>query len=377
VANPETLFDNKQTHDNQPLFWDDQEVSGGSTTSTYNANQASVTLAVGATTAGKRVRQSKQRMNYQPGKSQLIFLTGIIGAGASGITAQIGYFDDNNGLFFENKDGTMQVVVRTKTSGSVVDNETTQTSWNLDPMNGTGPSGINLDFSKTQIFMIDFEWLGVGRVRYGFVVDGIPVYCHQVINANVQTVVYISTPNQPIRYAIENDGTAAAASVTHICTAVISEGGTDFTGMLRYGSTGATHVDANTADTVYAIYGIRLKSSHFDAVVKEVGMSMIAETNDDFEWTLRLNPTVAGTFTYADVTNSCVQEAAGATANTVTGGTIMNGGFAQANATVDRLLPSTYWPGALIDGTPDELVLCAMPLSANADINGSLTWREL
>lgn len=377
VSNPETLFDSKQIHDSQPLFWDDQQVSGGGTTSTHNANQASTTIAVGATTAGKRVRQTKQRMNYQPGKSALIFLTGVIGAGASGITAQIGYFDDNNGLIFQNKDGVMQVVVRTKTSGSVVNNTVNQASWNLDTMNGTGPSGITLDFTKTQIFLIDFEWLGVGRVRFGFVVDGIPIYCHEVLNANALTVVYMSTPNLPVRYAIENDGTAGAASLTHICTTVISEGGTDFTGILRYGSVGATHVTASLAGTVYAVYGIRLKSTHLDAVVKEVSMSMIAETNDDFEWTLRLNPTVAGTFTFADQTNSCVQTATGATANTVTGGTILNGGFAQANTAVDRLLPSTYWMGSLIDGTADRMVLCVMPLSPNADIHGSLTWREL
>jgi hypothetical protein len=370
---PFVLFDTKLTHTAESEFWDDQEVSGSGTSSTFNANRASSVLAVSATTAGKRVRQTYARPNYQPGKSQLILMTGIIGSGESGITAEIGQHDDENGLFFRNEDGTMYVVVKTYATGSAVDTAVAQSSWNLDKMDGTGASGITIDWDKTQIFVIDYEWLGVGRVRFGLNIDGITYYVHEVLNANSLDVVYMSNPNNPLRYSIENDGTGGAASLEHICTSVISEGGQDGTGVDYYYSTNGTHVDANAADTIYAVVGIRLRTGHPGEPVKFRTVSMISETNDDFEWILYRNPTVAGTFTYANEGDGPFQTAKGATANTVTNGTAIAGGYAQSNATITSEIFYEGGFGMAIDGTRDEFVLCVRPLSANADIQGSIT----
>ncbi len=174
VSNPETIFESKQLFDNAPLFWDDSEESGGSTSSSHSVNEASSTMGV-ATIAGVRTRQTFERFNYQPGKSHLILMTGVLSetGGGSGITRGIGYYDDDNGLFFLDDEGTVKVVRRTKVSGSVVDNKTNQSSWNLDTMDGKGTSGITIDWTKAQMFMIDFEWLSVGPVRFGLVLDGI------------------------------------------------------------------------------------------------------------------------------------------------------------------------------------------------------------
>lgn len=378
VSNPDTLFDSKQIFDNQPLFWDDSEVSGSGTSSTHSVNAARTRIAVGASTAGKRVRQTFMRFNYQPGKSQLILLTAVMSsASESGIKACVGLFDDDNGLFFCNDEGTLKVVRRSKVTGSAVDTEVAQSAFNLDKMDGTGPSGITVDPTKSQILVIDFEWLGVGRARMGFVVDGIIHYCHQFLNTNVLSVVYMSTPNLPLRYEIENDGTGAATSMDHICSTVMSEGGTEMTGALFNASTDGTHVDANAANTIYAVIGIRLKSTHIAASIDLVSISMISETNDDFEWIIYLNPTVAGVFTHSDKTNSAVQVATGATANTVTGGTSLYCGFAKSNTPATGLVPNAIRLGSAIDGTVDEIVLAVRPLANNADIQATLNWREL
>ncbi len=377
VCNPLTLLDSKQIHDNKPLFWDDQEVSGSGTTSVYDHDTASSTIGVGDTTEGKRVRQTKMRFNYQPGKSFLCIFTGVLGVGAAGITQEIGYFDDNNGMFFRCDGGGLSVVVRTNVPGTPVDTVITQANWNRDKLDGTGSSGIVLDATKAEVFFIDFEWLGVGRVRYGFFIDGVPVYCHSVDNSNVLTTVYTSTPNLPVRYSIDNDGTGAAAELVHLCSTVISEGGSDELGISRYASTGGTHVDANVANTVYALVGIRLKAAHIDAVVVTETMSVLSETNDDFEWIIFLNPTVAGTFTYGDETNSVVQTATGATANTITNGTLIDGGFTNQKVGVTKLIRNALYLGSTIAGVPDEIVLCVRPLSTNADIQGGITWKEL
>jgi len=298
--------------------------------------------------------------------------------GGTGITRSVGQFDDKNGIFFKDNEGVLEACIRSYVSGSAVDTAVAQSSWNLDAMDGTGTSGVTLDPTKAQIIAFDYEWLGVGRVRMGFVIDGLPIYCHEFLNSNTTlSTVYMSTPNNPLRYEIENDGTGAASSLDHICCSVMSEGGQEELGILHYHSTGNAHVNANSAGTVYAVVGLRLKSTHLDAIVKEISVTMLSKTNDDFEWILYLNPTVAGTFTYSNHTNSSTQLAIGVTANTVTGGHEIIGGFATQQASVQNVIPNALWIGAAIDDTVDELVLCVRPLGANADIVGGITWREL
>ena len=145
---------------------------------------------------------------------------------------------------------------------------------------------------------MDMEWLGVGRARMGVNVDGVTIYCHEFLNANSLSEVYMSTPNLPLRYEIENTGTGAASSLQHICSSVMSEGGQQELGQVRYASTAGTHTTATTENVIYAVCGIRLKSTHVGAVVKMLNTTLqISTASELVEWTLRLNPTTAGTFT--------------------------------------------------------------------------------
>lgn len=396
VSNPETIFDSKNIFndpdradnlENQILFYDNQETDGGGTATAYNANESSQSLSVSASTAGVRVRQTKMRFNYQPGKSQLILMTFNLNGANAGIAKRVGIFDEANGLFLEANGESVQLVRRTNTSGAVVDNVVGQNSWNLDTMNGNGESGIDLDWEKTQILLIDYEWLGVGRVRCGFVIDGIPVYCHQFLNTNILDLVYMRTPNLPLRCEIENDGTGGADSIDQICSSVMSEGGAQDLGIIRYASTNGTHVDCNTENTIYAILGIRLKSEYIGASIKILNAALQLQTGSHkIEWILKLNPSVAGAFAYVDETNSAVEIARGATANTVTGGIDITGGFIESGGqqagntgSGSRGIDNAILLGSLIDGTVDTIVLCARPIggTTNADVEGSLNWREL
>ena len=396
MSTPETLFDSKNIFDddglaanveNQPLFYDNQETSGGSTGTNYNVNESSQDLTVANTTMGTRVRQTRMRFNYQPGKSQLIIMTFNMKGAAANITKREGLFDDNNGLFLEFSGTTINFVRRTKASGSVVDNKVAQASWNVDPMDGSGPSGITVDWDKTQIMFVDFEWLGVGRVRLGFVINGIIYYAHEFLNANVLDVVYMTTPNLPLRSEITNDGSGATDSLEQICSTVASEGGSQDLGVTRFASTEGTHVDVATENTIYAVLGIRLKAEYLGATIKILNATLQIHTaTDKVEWMLILNPTVGGSFTYADEANSAIQTAKGATANTITGGTKLAGGYIEsggnasgAAGSAEKGIDSALRLGALIDGTPDTIVLAVRPIagSSDVDVEGALTWREL
>ncbi len=384
VTQPRTIFDSKQIFDNQPMFWD--ETTGlADITSAHSVLTASTVISYDAgATGGTFTRQTFMRFNYQPGKSQLVMMTGIlIKTGAA--TTRIGYFDDDNGLFFESVASVTGVVLRSGVSGSTVDTRVVQANWNLDVMDGSGVSGITLDWSKTQIFVIDFEWLGVGTARMGVFAHGEIHYVHQFRNANVLTVVYMSTPNLPCRFQLVAAGSTSASSMECICTTAVSEGGMDVDqGILRYKSTGGTHIDCNTANFIYAIAGIRLKTTALGATILLEEMSMINATNDDFEWMVILNAVLGTPMTFADETNSNVQTGVGEGSNpsltTISSGTSLFGGFVKASAStgsVTRVVQNSIRLGAAIDGTRDEIYLAVRPLSANADIDGSITWREM
>lgn len=381
IAQPYTLLDSKQLHDKQPLFWD--EIVAGTATSVHNPVNACTVMTVGASASDYVIRQTKTRPNYQPGKSQLIVLTGHF-TQQPGVTIQAGAFDGTGAQFRTPYNGIFIEVTENSVSWNIAKNGTTtetvtQANWNYDRMDGSGPSGLTLDLDALEIFFFDIEWLGAGRVRCGGFIRGLPRYMHFFNHANdpTYTAVYMSTPNLPLRYYIESDGTGGG-SLDHICSTVISEGGIQQTGVLRSVNTGTTHLDANLADTKYAILGIRLNTTYYDITVLPEYFSMISETNDDFKWTIELNPVVAGTFTYNALTLSSIEFATGDSTNTVTtSGIIFDSGFTKSASTIDRKFVTSLNLGSTIAGVQDTLVLTVTPLSSNADIQASLTFREL
>ena len=387
VSEPHTIFDSKQIFDNQPLFWGEALETGGGISAAHYVDEAATTFTSTINTAGKFTRQTFMRFNYQSGKGQKVTMTVVLdlSGGGTGVERRVGLFDDENGLFFEDNAGVVGVTLRSKVTGSVVDTTVAQTSWNLDKMAGSGPSGLTADFAKGQIFVIDFEWLSLGRVRFGLKIGGKVHYVHQFLSTNEIASAFMSTPNLPLRYQMITTGSSPASTMMCICTDVVSEGGVSDLGVLRYKSTEGAHVDAATNDIVYAVVGIRLKATHVGATVNVVDISIAEHVGSkEFEWMLIFNPTVAGTFTYGDETNSAIQTALGATANTVTGGTIITGGYGSSaqkgGETVAAAVENALRLGVAIDGTTlDTTVLCVRPVAATAglDVEGSITWREL
>lgn len=381
VSNPFTIFDSKQLYDKQPLFYD--ELIGGAATSVHSPIHARTQITVTASASDFVIRQTKQRFNYQPGKSQLCLFT-FQGSKSTGVIKRVGLFDGTGTNFLTPKNGIFLQIDGSNVSWNIAKNGTTtesviQSNWNYDILDGDGPSRETLDTNGQLIGIIDFEWLGVGRVRCGFCINGIIRYTHYFNHDNTGsfTTVYMSTPNLPVRYDIQSDG-SGGGYLDHICSSIMSEGGLEQTGVSRSVDTQNIHIDANLADTPYVLLAIRLKSTHLDLTVLPEYISMISETNDDFRWALLLNPTYNGTLTYADILNSGCQRAAGVTANNITSeGTKLDSGYAKSAGTIDRRISSSLRLGSTISGTRDELILAVTPLSSNSDIQGSLTFREL
>lgn len=387
---PITIFDTKQIFDNLPLFWNDVEISGGSTTSVFNQDTASSTIGVAATTAGVRTRQTYMWHNYQPAKVQHIFQTGVLIAsgGGTGIKVYAGQLNDENGVAFFYDEGTVKTMIRSNTSGSPVETTTVQSSWD-DPMDGTGRSGKNIDFTKTQIFVISYGWLGVDTVIFSIKVDGETFVANTMNTTNSIAVPYMSSPNLPLRWLISNDGTGVASTAIHQCSTVISEGGSEHIGVLQHFSTGGTHVDCNTENQAYAIMGIRLKATNLGATIEIEDLMIATNTSSGhFDWFVVFNPTVTGTFVYGDRTNSSLQFALAAGAaptvtfddhNIITGGISISGSGSSKGGGTGKGIGNARKIGSSISGTVDTIVLCVKPImgATNIDIEATMTTREI
>jgi hypothetical protein len=97
----------------------------------------------------------------------------------------------------------------------VQDTRIPQSSFNIDKLDGTGPSGFTIDTGKMQMMGLQYTWYGAGFVD--FMVrgsDGNWIFAHRMKNNNVNTEAYMRTGNLPVRYSIENEGNAALAFLT-------------------------------------------------------------------------------------------------------------------------------------------------------------------
>ena len=380
VSSPTILFDSKMVNHSHDLLWDDDETSGSGTSATYNVNRSDVKMETTTGTAGTRVLQSFRHFNYHTAKSQLIFMTFTNAGSSTGITKRLGYFHEKDGLFFQSSGGTLSFVTRSYTSGSAVDTVVTQANWNLDKLDGTGASGYTLDPDKGNILVIDFEWLGVGRARFGFVIDGKIIYCHAVNNANNITSVYMRSPNLPARYEIANDGTGTADLYMYaICASISSEGVLDKVGMpYAYGLDSQATL-SGTTDT-WAMLGLRLKSSYLDTDIIITNFQGYCTSADGILVTVHVNPTINGTPTWADIGDTSLQGFVGdgITLDITDAGAVVYK-FAVYGKTDSITIPAGDSPllGSYIDGTPTELVVGMKALTANPKAMVFASWREV
>ena len=377
------------------------DASSGSYTGTYSNSK----LVVSASGNGYYISQSRNYCAYQPGKSLLFLASGVLYPGNDSYTTRIGYFDNvvpltnplvvKNGLYFEHTGGVYSVKITNNTTTTI-----NQLDWNIDKMNGTGPSGLNLDFSKTQLFVIDMEWLGVGRVRYGFYAYGRIQYCHQVINFNTLTAPYTNSINLPICYSIHSNSTPALAAnnFTQICSAVISEGGYSPLGRpfsISSGSPTPINITANVEEPILFLRGNTSNPNYYHQNIIPTSYSMICSSTNDivlYKLVLFLAGTYTGTppITWNDVNSSYSVAQYGGNVSSgyvSTNGIILDQGYFYGRGTNTFASLSNVFSSQIlqitsdISNNSDILVLTATYVSSSAGASttvlGTFQWQEL
>ena len=291
ISEPFTLGDYKHLYGLDPNFID-YAVNGG--TVAFQTNKACARLSTTSNTSSRIVHQTKFYHHYMPGKSQVILSSFNFYSATANVTKRTGYFDDDNGIYLEQAgDGTLSFVVRSFVSGAPVERRISQSNWTNDRCDGTGPSGFSIDITKTQLWWCDFQWLGVGRVRCGFVHNGEYVFAHEFNNSNNLDTVYMSNPNLPVRCEIFNTGTTAGAHFDQICSTVMSEGG--------YVEVGQDWAATNTprlltAGQTLPIMAIRLKDAfktYKNRMIVRMGNLNMFSDGENIKWRLIKLPNIS------------------------------------------------------------------------------------
>ena len=387
VSNPLTLFDSSHRYRDNNL-WSSLTAVGG--TYSFNQNQGLMNLTVNALSGSSVIRETTKAFAYQPGKSLLILNTFAFAPSATNLRQRVGYYGADNGIYLQLDGGVISFVERSLVNGSPsTETIITKSDWNIDKLNGTGPSGFTLDITKAQISWMDVEWLGVGTVRCGFVIDGKFVHCHSFHHANRIDSTYITTASLPLRYEITNKAaTAGSATMKQICSSVISEGGYELRGLQQSVGTAITAPKTLTsAGTYYPVVSIRLKASpnRLDAIVIVTALSMMPVSTGNFSWRVIANGTTGGGGAWQDAgIDSAVEYKLDGTS--ITGGRILAEGYLTANSTygnssITNILKEALFKFQLerngLTKTPYEITLALAASTGAESAHASMDWEEI
>jgi hypothetical protein len=384
VSTPLTLFDSSNRYRDNNL-WSSLTAVGGSYT--FNQNQGLMDLTVNASSGSSVIRETTKVFAYQPGKSLLVMNTFVMASSATNLRQRVGYYGQDNGIYFQLDDGNIGLVKRSLVSGSVIDTVVSRSDWNGDKLDGTGASGLTLDITKAQIFWIDIEWLGVGSVRTGFIINGQYIVCHTFHHANIIASTYITTASLPLRYEITNKAaTGVTKTMKQICSTVISEGGYELRGLQQaIGTTITAPKTLTTAGTHYPVISIRLKASpnRLDAIVILTALSIMGVGSGIYDWRVIATGTTSGGGAWQDAgVDSAVEYKLDGTS--ITGGRILAQGYltstSQLTITTD-ILKEALFKFQLerngLTGVPYELTI-AVAASTNTElVHASMDWEEI
>ena len=386
TSSPLTLFDSSHRYRDNNL-WSGLVVGTGSTVGFVTA-QGLVNLTVGVGSTASIIRETTKVFSYQPGKSLEVLNTFVFNPTKTNLRQRVGYFGADNGMYLELDGSNLYFVERTYVPGVVTETRIAQANWNIDTMLGAGhlnPSGVTLDISKAQILWMDIEWLGLGTVRLGFVVDGKFIHCHSFHHANRINTTYITTASLPLRYEIANTGiTTSASTLKQVCSTVISEGGYELRGLQQAIGTPITAPRTlTTAGTFYPIVSLRLKTTAFDAIIIMTALSLMGIGNGiNYNWQVKASGTTTGGSWVSAGADSGVEY--NLTGTSYAGGRILASGFLnssnQGSPSIDILKEALFkfqLERNSLTSTPFELTLLATAATNGEQIFASMDWEEI
>jgi len=291
VTNKQLLSQTTQLNNKNKELIDEHIIGNG--TVIHDVNTSSTILSV-SNDNDKVIRQTRKYMIYQPGSTQSIKITGILnynGLNQYNTSSKIGYFDNDNGIFFEYTNHQLYITKRSSNTGIIIDTRIIQSEWNIDKMDGNGPSKQIIDITNIQIFIFTINWLGAGNMIGGFIINDNRYFVHTFNHANITDLVSITTPNLPVRFEIsminnsdDSDSDSDSdniSSLKQMCCVIETEGGSNQIGKSISVNLGKDSKSI-TSQSKNSLISIRLKSNFIrtNIIIKKI--SIMCTTNSNF-----------------------------------------------------------------------------------------------
>ena len=390
VSNPYTLYEFNSIIGKQADIIDEDISGSGSTTAAIGASY----IALNVSGEGYAIRQSHEYIMYQPGKSKLVYMTGVLqdpsGADMSGNTARIGCFDASMGFYIESSSGIVSVYKTNSVTDRIYRHQSEGPPdalyWD-DPLDGSGASGVTVNFRRAQIFTFDFEWLGVGTVRCGIIIGGRIIYYYTFKHVNELVMPYIPMAKLPLRYEIRGKAGAAPNEMRMICGTVMSEGG--FSPIGKQFIVGDYTTGTTLSNTTYIpLIALRLTNvfpySRTTIKLKDLDIFNSSTGTSGGSWKILFNPTFTFSGTWGSPTSSLAEIAISTVLTPITdvsgGKEIYSGFYAsrdynQLTTSIDEIIASQSITVGL-NGRSDTIVLVTNNLLGTSRVNYALKWIE-
>ena len=379
VGQPHTLFESYNRFGISNTRWN--YVNTGISNVSFANAEGCVHMTIGQGDTDSITYETKKVFPYQPGKSLLTMMSTTFAEPKANLTQRMGFYGANNGVYLEQTNNTSYIVMRSQTTGSVSNNTISQTNWNTDRFDGTGPSGLILDMTKSQIFWSDLEWLGVGSVRTGFIINGQLYIAHIFHHANLGTSTYMTTACLPLRYEIFNTGvTTSDSTMRKICSTVLSEGGYNQVSLSRSASNPI--IGKNLTNGIQnPMVSLRLRSGRLDSVVVPSMIDFYGLQATAFKYYIIRNVTslTGASWTTTDGTSSVEYDLS---ATALTGGEIVFQGVfkgqevAQSIDLTERFNHTLQLTRTLGQANGDIFTIAVEPTTNNDDAIVALSWQE-
>lgn len=385
VSDYQTTFFNTFQYNKETDVWDEFTALGGA--AVHNINTNNVDMTVDGTVGSTVIRQTRNVMRYIPGRTSTLTYAIRFELPVAGIRRRIGLFDESNGFYFEDAGVTnaqglpeYNVVVRSRTTGVVLETRVPRSDWNGDRLDGTGDSGIVINSEAQHMINFDYEWYGAGQIIIGLTIAGHTHVLHTFNHANLIDLPWCSTPFLPIRLELENlTGVAGTHALYQGSNSVISEGVPDKLGIAQNISSSITGRTLGAANVFFPILSIRMKPDALKSIILPRFFQVATVDNTSIFYKLVRSATLVGAnFVDMPDPNSFAQFDVSSTS--YTGGVDIDSGFVVAGGGGSgvRLDQDTqYQIGRNNMGTvSDTLTLAVATNSNNKSALSTLTWIE-
>lgn len=364
-------------------IWD--ELITGTGSSTYDQYQSMVLLEVGGTAGDSVIRQTKRVQRYIPGRQSEVSMVFRWFPVATGVRRRLGLFDELDGVYFEDGgDGSFYVVIRRNTADGPVDTRVARADWNVDRLDGTGPSGIIANPNAIQQVSIEYEWYGAGQVEFNFIINNNKYPVHQFNHANIVEYTWAASASLPIRVELTNV-TGESAGPHYFWQGSHSfstEGTTTLLGRQKAIANPLTGYTLSAANIFYPVVAIRLKTNALrSVVVPDFYTGATLDNTNVFVRVIEGTTVTGGTWIDYDSESSVQYNITG---TALSGGTILDTVFVSAtNQGNIYKLPErgitqlNRQTTTTLSDTASTFVIAIAATNANKDGWASLGWIEV